>query len=186
MPFICEEIIVFYIFHHGGKYGTRELYGDLRAITGHQKSKFLLYFESSCIVITRSRKLARVITSKSVVKNSVLPTAAIILSIAYPTAPSPPSPRCLTNASLCRIFSWLLRQPSKLNLETNKILNRVSVKLHYLLKSFSAVKMNLLQLNFTTASIWTGEREVGREGVQLPYLGKLDLLFIGSTFHLTI
>ena len=48
----------------------RELYGDLRAITGHQKSKFLLYFESSCIVITRSRKLA-------VVKNSVLPTAAI-------------------------------------------------------------------------------------------------------------
>ena len=57
----------------------QELYGDLRAITGHQKSKFLLYFGSSCIVITRSRKLARVITSKSVVKNSVLPTAAIIL-----------------------------------------------------------------------------------------------------------
>jgi hypothetical protein len=56
---------------------ARELYGDLRAITGHQKSNFLLYFESSCIVITRSRKLARVITSKSVVKNSVLPTAAI-------------------------------------------------------------------------------------------------------------
>ena len=56
----------------------RELYGDLRAITGHHKSKFLLYFESNCIVITRSRKLARVITSKSVVKNSVLPTAAII------------------------------------------------------------------------------------------------------------
>ena len=55
----------------------RELYSDLRAITGHQKSKFLLYFESSCIVITRSRKLARVITSKSVVKNSMLPTAAI-------------------------------------------------------------------------------------------------------------
>ena len=55
----------------------RDLFGDLRAITGHQKSKFLLYFESSCIVITRSRKLARVITSKSVVKNSVLPTAAI-------------------------------------------------------------------------------------------------------------
>jgi hypothetical protein len=68
----------------------------------------------------------------------------------------------------------------------NSILNRVSVKLQYLLKSFSAVKMNLLQLNFTTASIWTGEREVGREGVQLPYLGKLNLLFIGSTFHLTI
>ena len=55
----------------------RELYDDLRAITGHQKSKFLLYCESSCIVITRSRKLERVITSKSVVKNSVLPTAAI-------------------------------------------------------------------------------------------------------------
>jgi hypothetical protein len=57
----------------------RELYGDLRAITSHQKSKFLLYFESSCIVITRSKKLARVITSKSVVKNSVLPTAAKII-----------------------------------------------------------------------------------------------------------
>ena len=55
----------------------RELYGDLREITGHQKSKFLLYFESNCIVITRSRKLARAITSKSVVKNSVLPTAAM-------------------------------------------------------------------------------------------------------------
>ena len=58
----------------------RELYGYLRAITDSQKSKFLLYFESSCIVITRSRKLARVITSKSVVKNSVLPTAAITIS----------------------------------------------------------------------------------------------------------
>ena len=57
----------------------RELYGDLRAITGHQKSKFLLYFESSSIVITRSRKLARVKTSKSVVKNSVLPVAANIV-----------------------------------------------------------------------------------------------------------
>jgi hypothetical protein len=62
----------------------------------------------------------------------------------------------------------------------NSILYRISAKLHYLLKRFSAVKINLLQLNFTTASIWTGE------GVQLPYLGKLNLLFIGSTFHLTI
>jgi hypothetical protein len=41
----------------------RELYGDLRAITGHQKSKFLLHFESSCIVITRPKKLARAETS---------------------------------------------------------------------------------------------------------------------------
>ena len=59
----------------------RELYGDLRAITGHQKSKFLLYFESSCIVITRSRKLARVITSKSVVKNSVLPSLHVVTAL---------------------------------------------------------------------------------------------------------
>jgi hypothetical protein len=78
LSFICEEIIVFYIFHHGGS-TERQLYDDLRAITDWQTSKFLIYFDSSCIVITRSRKLARVITSKSVVKNSVLPTAAIIL-----------------------------------------------------------------------------------------------------------
>jgi hypothetical protein len=49
----------------------RELYDDLRAITEHQKSKFLVYSDSSCIVITRSRELARVITSKSVVEISV-------------------------------------------------------------------------------------------------------------------
>ena len=58
----------------------RKLYGDLRAITDWQKSKFLLYFDSSCIVITRSRKLARVMTSKSVVEISVLPTAAIMVT----------------------------------------------------------------------------------------------------------
>ena len=56
----------------------RELYDDLRAITEHQKSKFLVYSDSSCIVITRSRELARVITSKSVVEISVLPTAGIV------------------------------------------------------------------------------------------------------------
>ena len=67
----------FFIFFIMAESTERELYGDLRAITCHQKSKFLLYCESSCIVITRSRKLARVIMSKSVVKNSVLPTAAI-------------------------------------------------------------------------------------------------------------
>jgi hypothetical protein len=59
----------FFIFFFIEESTERELYGDLRAITGHQKSKFLLYFESSCIVITRSRKLARVITSKSVSKS---------------------------------------------------------------------------------------------------------------------
>ena len=32
LSFICEEILVFYIFHHGGR-KERELYGDLRAIT---------------------------------------------------------------------------------------------------------------------------------------------------------
>ena len=57
----------------------RELYGDLQAITEHQKSKFLLYFASSCIVITRPMELARVMTSKSVVEISVLPTAAIMV-----------------------------------------------------------------------------------------------------------
>jgi hypothetical protein len=68
----------FFIFSIMAKSTERQLYDDLRAITDWQTSKFLLYFDSSCIVITRSRKLARVITSKSVVKNSVLPTAAIM------------------------------------------------------------------------------------------------------------
>ena len=56
----------------------RELYDNLRAITEHQKSKFIVYFDSSCIVITRSSELARVITSKLVVEISVLHTAAKI------------------------------------------------------------------------------------------------------------
>jgi hypothetical protein len=37
---------------------------------------YIINFDSSCIVITRSRILARVMTSKSVVEISVLPTAA--------------------------------------------------------------------------------------------------------------
>jgi hypothetical protein len=49
----------------------RELYNDLRAITEHQKSKFLVYSDSSCIVITRSRELARVITVLPIIRISM-------------------------------------------------------------------------------------------------------------------
>jgi hypothetical protein len=94
------ELIVIYPVPVMAESTERELYGDLRAITDWQKSEFLLYFDSSCIVITRSRKLARVMTSKSVVEISVLPTAATIILFLTSTKP-------LQYIQL-RIWSWIM------------------------------------------------------------------------------